>query len=122
KQDHDKDILFLLRSALPGWSDVKYVTDIEIERVSECTGLELTSLLTEKAKRTCFPRNTGFVQYRTFRPRFVPEWENRTISAVPKLSTGKVIPEVWANINKWYDMSVKLTTTEDKKKAASMKS
>ncbi|CAG8583027.1 10764_t:CDS:2, partial [Paraglomus brasilianum] len=39
---------------------------------------------------------------------------------VPKLSTGKVIPEVWANINKWYDMSVKLTTTEDKKKAASL--
>jgi len=41
---------------------------------------------------------------------------------VSKRSTGKVIPEVWANINKWYDMSVKLTTTEDKKKAASMKS
>ena len=39
---------------------------------------------------------------------------------VPRLSTGKVIPEVWANINMWYDMSVKLTTTEDKKKAASM--
>ncbi|CAG8572607.1 11360_t:CDS:2, partial [Paraglomus brasilianum] len=39
---------------------------------------------------------------------------------VPRLSTGKVIPEVWANINKWYDMSVKLTTTEDKEKTASM--
>ena len=27
---------------------------------------------------------------------------------------------MWANINKWYDMSVKLTTTEDKEKTASM--
>ena len=56
KQDHDKDILFLLRSALPGWSDVKDVTDIEIERVSGALTncVFFVTALTETSK--VFPR------------------------------------------------------------------
>ncbi|CAG8487598.1 8420_t:CDS:2 [Paraglomus occultum] len=36
----------------------------------------------------------------------------RLHSNVPGPSTKDVVPEVWANINKWYDIAVKLTTTE----------